>query len=100
MSPITPAQFATALLEDNPDDQPSDVGDDATVVDNGQVFTGKVAARDPSGRLKLSFSGRRPSRQDFQPNEIKRIGPAGAPPASPSAPRKPPVAGRGPGSFL
>jgi hypothetical protein len=116
--PITPRQLVTDILEDYANnapghDDPDEIGDDVTVVRDGQEYTGKVSEidpKDPQHRLKVSFRGARPPGNQFKPDEIKRDA---------KGPRKgvgtssggengsstiPPVASRsgdrGPGSFL
>jgi hypothetical protein len=49
----------------------TEVGDDVEVVDAGQTFVGKVQAKTPDGRVKVSFAGRRPARDTFAANELK-----------------------------
>jgi hypothetical protein len=103
---ISPAQFAQRLLEiaPEPNEKESEVGDDVTVVDQGKSFTGKVASKDSNGRLRLSFQGARPARQDYLPTELKREDPdkklRPTAPQPPVAGKQPPVAGRAIGSFL
>lgn len=51
--------------------QESEIGDDVTVVDAGQSYTGKVQAKTPDGKLKISFAGKRPNRDTYTMTEIK-----------------------------
>ena len=50
----------------------AEVGDDVQVVDAGQTYVGKIQAKTPDGRVKVSFvAGKRPNRDTFAANELK-----------------------------
>jgi hypothetical protein len=93
------ADFVNRLLEDDPNDQDTEVGDEVTVVDQGRSYTGRVGARNPDGTLKLSFSGPRPAKQDYKKDELRRDQPSPSRPPTPGSATSP-TAGRAPGSFL
>ena len=119
---ITPRQFVAGLLEDwnnssatsAPNRRPSpggeqqddQIGDDVTVVSDGEAFQGKIAKKDPKdprGRVQVSFKGPRPPKDEFEPDQLRhddlKDGQKPTPPRS-----VPPVASRtgraSPGSFL
>ncbi len=58
--------------------QESEIGDDVTVVDAGQSYTGKVQAKTADGKLKISFAGKRPNRDTYGMAEIKPVKPGQA----------------------
>lgn len=101
---VSPRQYINRLFEIYPDPNKdaADIGDDVTVVDNGQSYQGKVAEkdpRDPQGKVKISFKGPHPAKPDFKPDQLRRDDPNKAKTTLPR-PSLPPVAGRSSGSFL
>jgi hypothetical protein len=112
---ITPRQFVAGLLEDwnNPsaaprpgEQQDDQIGDDVTVVSDGEAFQGKIAKKDPrdsKGRVQVSFKGPRPPKDEFEPDQLRHDDPKNGPKPATSPRPVPPVSsreGRGPGSFL
>ena len=108
---ITPKQFVDRLIEDwnskpGSDDESEEIGDDVTVVSDGQAFSGKVAEkdpRDPRGEVKVSFRGPRPPKDKFKPDELRHDDPKGKSTQMRAINPLPPVSsrqGHGPGSFL
>lgn len=72
----TPTAPAQAPQPGAPGAAPLNIGDDASVVENGKTYQGKVQASE-NGRFKISFGGpERPSRLDYAPNELSRVVPA------------------------
>jgi hypothetical protein len=103
---VSPRQYITRIFEVYPTDpnkeDDADIGDDVTVVDNGQSYQGKVAEkdpRDPQGKVKVSFRGPHPANTDFKTDQLRRDDPK-KPKTSLPRPSIPPMAGRAPGSFL
>lgn len=60
-----------------PDSKNPEIGDDTTVVDNGQAYTGKVATVGQDGRYRVSFGNNKPPMdRDYGPDELRVVGKA------------------------
>jgi hypothetical protein len=76
------AASPTAAPAANPN-APYNIGDDATVVENGKTYQGKVSSNQ-GGRYKISFGGgERPSAREYAANEISRVAPSNPGSAAP-----------------
>lgn len=71
-APPTPTTPAPAQTTAQPTSKNLGIGSDVTVVDSGRSYSGKVGARTPEGRYRVSFSGERPaSMRDYAPDEMQ-----------------------------
>lgn len=53
------------------DQNQADIGDQVTVAEGGVAYSARVQAKNPDGSVKLTFTGQKPARDVFKPNEIK-----------------------------
>lgn len=69
----TPSPLARPNTVGAATDAPTNVGDDVTVVENGEAYTGKVKSM-ANGRYRISFGGStKPADRDYMDQEIKRV---------------------------